>query len=74
MEANQRVKFYADAPDGITKNKYMVYKVHDIQHALDLINRMITDGWIIRAAYYENATGLGARLSKKMIDLFAKDI
>lgn len=74
MEANERVKFYADAPDGTTKNKYMVYKVHDIKHALDLVNRMIADGWIIRAAYYENSFGLGTKLTKDMIKMFTKDI
>lgn len=74
MEANERVKFYADAPDGITKNKYMVYKVHDVKHALDLVNRMVVDGWVIRTVYYENSVGLGTKLSKEMIDAFAKDI
>lgn len=74
MEAKDRVKFYADAPDGITKNKYMVYKVHDIKHALDLVNRMVIDGWIIKATYYENSVGLSSKLSKEMIKAFAKDI
>ena len=55
MEATQRVKFYADAPDGITKNKYMVYKVHDVQHAIDLVKKFIENGWKIRAAFFESS-------------------
>lgn len=68
-----KVKFYADAPDGITKNKYLVYQVHDIKHALDLLNRMLVDGWTIKAAYYENAVQLSTKLTTQMISAFAKD-
>jgi len=40
MNDSQKVKFYGDAPDGFTKNKYMVYNVIDIDHALKLLSRM----------------------------------
>ena len=70
MNDSQKVKFYGDAPDGLTKNKYMVYNVTDIDHALKLLNRMSKNGWIIRAAYYQNITGLSVKLTQEMIKLY----
>lgn len=48
----ERFKAYADAPDGITKNKYIVYPTHDIDHSINLLLRMVKAGWKIRAAYH----------------------
>lgn len=70
MDNTQKVKFYGDAPDGLTKNKYMVYNVTDIDNALKLLNRMLGNGWSIRSAYYQNATGLSVRLTQKMIEIY----
>ena len=48
----ERFKAYADAPDG-TKNKYLVYPTHDIDHSINLLLRMVKAGWKIRAAFHE---------------------
>jgi hypothetical protein len=46
----ERFKAYADAPDGITKNKYLVYPTHDVDHSINLLLRMVKAGWKVRAA------------------------
>ncbi len=48
----ERFKAYADAPDGTTKNKYIVYLTHDVDHSINLLLRMVKAGWKIRAAYH----------------------
>jgi hypothetical protein len=48
----ERFKAYADAPDGTTKNKYIVYPTHDIDHSINLLLRMVKAGWKVRAAYH----------------------
>jgi len=48
----ERFKAYADAPDGITRNKYIVYPTHDVDHSINLLLRMVKAGWKIRAAYH----------------------
>jgi len=48
----ERVKIYADAPDQVTKNKYLVYQTHDIDHSINLLLRLVKAGWKIRAAYH----------------------
>ena len=48
----ERFKAYADAPDGTTKNKYIVYSTHDIDHSINLLLRMVKAGWKVRAAYH----------------------
>lgn len=58
----ERVKFYADAPDG-TQNKLMVYKVHDLGHSVDLLNRFDAKGWKIRAAWHLFDNGNSVRLT-----------
>lgn len=57
-----KVKFYADAPDGIHKNKYMVYDVHDVQHSIDLVGRFIRDGWTVRAAFFQTLEGANIKI------------
>jgi hypothetical protein len=48
----ERFKAYADAPDRTTKNKYIVYPTHDIDHSINLLLRMVKAGWKVRAAYH----------------------
>jgi hypothetical protein len=48
----ERFKAYADAPDGTTKNKYIVYSTHDVDHSINLLLRMVKAGWKVRAAYH----------------------
>lgn len=52
IEPRELFKAYADAPDGITKNKYIVYPTHDIDHSTNLLIRMVKAGWKIRAAFH----------------------
>jgi hypothetical protein len=49
----ERFKGYADAPDGITKNKYLCFDTHDIDHSINLMIRFVKDGWKFRAAFHE---------------------
>lgn len=51
-QLSERFKAYADAPDGKTKNKYIVYATHDVDHSINLLMRMVESGWKIRAAYH----------------------
>lgn len=59
----ERFKAYADAPDGITKNKYIVYQTHDIDHSINLLIRMVDKGWKIRAAFHQFADGRSIKIS-----------
>jgi hypothetical protein len=69
----ERVKIYADAPDKITKNKYLVYQTRDIDHSINLLLRLVKDGWKIRAAYHEfPSDGIQARTVR--IDQHAKTV
>lgn len=49
----ERFKCYADGPDGKSKNKYLVYKTHDIDHSINLLMRLVKEGWKVRAAFHE---------------------
>lgn len=62
--AGDRFKAYADAPDGVTKNKYLVYPTHDLEHSVDLLLRLVKSGWKIRAAYHEFADQRTIRIEK----------
>jgi hypothetical protein len=33
-QPQERFKAYADSPDGLIKNKYLVYQTHDIDHSM----------------------------------------
>ncbi len=57
-----KCKFYADAPDGTTKNKPMNYKVYDIEHAVNILEKFVRNGWKIRAAYVETGIGTNKRI------------
>ena len=60
----ERFKAYADAPDGITKNKYLVYQSHDIDHSINILTRLVESGWKVRAAYHAFADGRSVRIEK----------
>jgi hypothetical protein len=60
----ERFKAYADAPDGIIKNKYLCYNTHDIDHSINLLLRLVQAGWKIRAAYHEFADKRTIRIEK----------
>lgn len=59
----ERFKAYADAPDGITKNKYLVYQSYDIDHSINILLRLVESGWKIRAAYHAFADGRSVKIS-----------
>lgn len=59
----ERFKAYADNPDGSIKNKYFVYQTHDIDHSINLLLRMVSKGWKIRAAYHQFADGKSIKIS-----------
>lgn len=61
----ERFKAYADAPDGTTKNKYLVYQSHDIDHSINILIRLVNMGWRVRAAYHVFADGRAIRIEKQ---------
>lgn len=65
----EKVKFYADAPDEI-KNKFLCYDVKDLSHSVDLLNRFVEKGWIIRTAYHHFANGKQVKLNKDLLDRY----
>jgi hypothetical protein len=68
MELRNRVKFYADSPNGADINKYLVYDVQDIQHAIDLVNRFLSKGWIVRACFYQTPEGANIRIPNNILE------
>ena len=68
MAAKNRVKFYGDSPTGSDINKYLVYDVKDVQHAIDLLNRFLSKGWVIRACFYETIEGANVRIPNDILD------
>lgn len=63
----ERVKCYADAPDG-TLNKFLVYKTYDIDHSIDVLNRLVNQGWKVRAAWHQLENGNSLRIDSQMIN------
>jgi hypothetical protein len=59
----ERFKGYADTPDGI-KNKYLCFDTHDIDHSINLMIRLVKDGWKIRAAFHEFPDKRTVRIEK----------
>lgn len=57
----ERVKCYADAPDG-TQNKYLVYQSYDLDHSIDILNRLVSQGWKLRAAYHQFVNGKSVKV------------
>jgi hypothetical protein len=58
---DSKVKFYADCPDG-QRNKLFSYPVHDIVHALNLLDRFKEKGFTIRSAYFTNPKGINSQI------------
>lgn len=52
-EPRELFKAYADAPDGITKNKPLIYRTQNLDHSINVLIRLIKAGWKIRAAYHQ---------------------
>lgn len=61
------IKFYADAPDGI-KNKLLQYRVKDLSHSLDLLQRFSKKGWKIRRAYHHLKSGKEIVIKKELLN------
>jgi hypothetical protein len=66
-ETRNKVKFYADCPDG-TINKLFVYKnIKSLRHAKDILIKYIRKGYNIRSSYYEflanNGTMMNVRIN-----------
>ena len=56
LQTENKVKFYADCPDG-TMNKLFVFKdIKTLDHAQDIVVKYIRKGYIIRAAFYQFKT------------------
>ena len=60
----ERFKAYADGPDKVTKNKYIVYPTHDVDHSINLLERMVRKGWKIRSAFHEFEDKRSVRIDK----------
>ena len=56
-----KVKFYADCPDG-QRNKLFSYQVHDLNHAIDLMDRFKNKGFTIRSAYFTKHSGSNIKI------------
>jgi hypothetical protein len=53
METLNKIRFYADCPDG-TKNKLFNFKdIKDLKHGQDILVKYLRKGYIIRASFYE---------------------
>lgn len=61
------IKFYADAPDG-TLNKYLCYKVKDIENSIDLLVRFKNNGWNVRRAYHHFENGGEVSIKKELFN------
>jgi hypothetical protein len=76
IQTDNKVKFYADCPDG-TINKLFVFKdIKTLDHAKDIVIKYVRKGYIVRAAFYEFKTILGTMQNVKIngidkIDLIA---
>jgi hypothetical protein len=55
-QKTEKVKFYVDLPN-IFSNKYLVYKVYDLDHSLDLLGRFANKNYLIRKAYHQFENG-----------------
>jgi transcriptional accessory protein Tex/SPT6 len=65
-ETKNKVKFYADCPDG-TNNKLFVYKnIKSLKHAKDILIKYIRKGYNIRSSYYEFLTNNGTMMNVKL--------
>jgi hypothetical protein len=72
-EQTNKVKFYADCPDGTT-NKLFVFKdIKTVSHAVDILVKFLRQGYIIRASFYEFLSVNGEIKNSKISHLI-KDI
>ena len=74
VQTENKVKFYADCPDGTT-NKLFVFKdIKTLDHAKDVAIKYIRKGYIVRAAFYEFKTILGTTQNVKINGIDQIDI
>ena len=64
----EKLAFYADCPDG-TKNKLFTYKVYDLSHSIDILNKFKAKGFLFRKAYYTLDNGRNIALDVMMDDI-----
>ena len=55
-EPKEKIAFYADCPDG-QRNKLFTYKVHDLSHSIDILNKFKDNGFNFRKAYHTFGNG-----------------
>lgn len=67
-EKRCRLKFYADSPDGLTRNKYFVYQVYDLDHGADIGGRFLREGWQIRAAFLQLENKKSIKLAMALLE------
>lgn len=67
-EPTEKLAFYADCPDG-TRNKLFTYRVHNLSHSTDLLNKFRAEGFTFRKAYHTFANGRNIPLDVVMDDI-----
>lgn len=66
IQTENKVKFYADCPDG-TVNKMFVFKdIKTLDHARDIVIKYVRKGYVVRAAFYEFKTIFGTMQNVKI--------
>ncbi|MDO1450724.1 hypothetical protein Q0590_30910 [Rhodocytophaga aerolata] len=63
----EKVKFYVDLPNTFN-NKYLVYKVYDLDHSLDLLGRFANKNYQIRKAYHQFENGKSITILPEAIE------
>lgn len=68
-EPKEKLAFYADCPDG-QKNKLFTYRVHDLSHSNDMLNKFRAKGCHIRKAYhtFDNGRNIALDVLVKSLD------
>lgn len=61
IHPKEKVSFYANCPDG-TRNKLFNYKVHDLSHSMDILNKFKAKHFEIKKAYHTFSNGKNIKL------------
>lgn len=64
-EPKEKIGFYANCPDGTT-NKLFTYKVYDLNHSIDMLNKFKSKGFEIKKAYHTFENGKNIKLDAIM--------
>ncbi len=67
-EPKEKVSFYANCPDG-TRNKLFNYRVYDMSHSMDILNKFKANKFEIKKAYHTFSNGKNIKL-----DIMVKSI